>query len=405
LRVLELGQLIAGPFAGAALAGFGADVIKIEPPGSGDPLRKWRKLYNGTSLWWRVMGRNKRSVAIDLRTPGGQGLVRSLVNSGEVDVLIENFRPGRLEKWGLGWDALSKLNPRLIMARISGWGQTGPRAQDPGFANIAEAAGGLRFLSGEPGRPPVRAGISIGDSLAGLQAALGVLTAVYDRDVNGSGKGQVVDVALNEAVFNMLESLLPEYDVLGHVRQRSGASLEGIVPTSTYPCVEGRYVVIGANSDSMFQRLMHAIGRSDLADDPRLAHNDGRVEHQDELDDAIGEWTAQRSVEDALVVMKQAEVASGPIQSIEDIVRDPQFLAREMFEQATLPDGRSFKIPSVVPKLSETPGRTEWIGPALGAHTREVLHDLLGTDDAELDRLVEQGVIAFSEPDRTPTSG
>jgi formyl-CoA transferase len=398
LRVLELGQLIAGPFAGATLAGFGADVIKVEAPGGGDPLRKWRKIYEGTSLWWRLMGRNKRSIAIDLRQRKGQTLIRRMVAEGEVDVLIENFRPGRMEKWGLGYEALHALNPRLIMARISGWGQTGPRADRPGFANVAESVGGLRYLSGEPGRKPVRAGVSIGDSLAGLHAALGVLTAVYHRDVNGTGEGQVVDVALQESVFNMLESLLPEFDVLGHVRERSGAKLEGIVPTSTYPCLEGRFVVIGANSDSMFKRLMTAIGRDDLGTDPRLAHNDGRVEHEAELDEAIAAWTARRSVEDVVAELDEAEVAVGPIQSIADIARDPQFLARGMFESATLPDGREFKIPAVVPRLTETPGETRWIGPGLGAHTREVLGELLSVSDEELAALVDEGVVAVGEP-------
>lgn len=397
LKVLELGQLIAGPYAGATLAGFGADVIKIEAPEHGDPLRKWRKMYGDTSLWWRVMARNKRSVVIDLRQEAGQELVRRLVGEGGVDVLVENFRPGRLEQWGLGYERLSAINPRLIMARISGWGQTGPRARDPGFANVAESVGGMRYLSGEPGQKPVRAGISIGDSLAGMQAALGILTAVYHRDVAGSGKGQVVDVALTESVFAMLESLLPEFDVLGHVRERSGSKLEGIVPTNTYPCQEGRYVVIGANSDSMFKRLMDAIGRPELGADPRLAHNDGRVAHEAELDEAIGAWTAEQSVEEVLERLGQAEVAVGPIQSIADIARDPQFLAREMFEEATLPDGKRFKVPAVVPKLDGTPGKTRWIGPALGAHTREVLEGTLSMSAEDIDRLAADGVIGLGE--------
>lgn len=398
LRVLELGQLIAGPFAGATLAGFGADVIKVEAPGGGDPLRSWRKIYEGTSLWWRLMARNKRSVAIDLRRREGQTLIRRMVAEGEVDVLIENFRPGRMEAWGLGYEALRALNPRLIMARISGWGQTGPRASRPGFANVAESVGGLRYLSGEPGRTPVRAGVSIGDSLAGLHAALGVLTAIYHRDVNGTGEGQVVDVALQESVFNMLESLLPEFDVLGHVRERSGAKLEGIVPTSTYPCLDERFVVIGANSDSMFKRLMSAIGRDDLGADPRLVHNDGRVEHEAELDQAIAAWTGRRSVEEVVEALDRAEVAVGPIQSIADIARDPQFIAREMFETATLPDGRPFKLPAVVPRLSATPGKTQWIGPALGQHTREVLEQLLSIDADEFASLVNDGVVAVGAP-------
>ncbi len=397
LRVLELGQLIAGPFAGAILAGFGADVIKVEAPEGGDPLRTWRKMYGGTSLWWRLMARNKRSVAVDLRRAQGQALIRRMIAEGQVDVVVENFRPGRMEAWGLGWEALHALNPRLIMARISGWGQTGPRSNDPGFANIAESVGGMRFLSGEPGRPPVRAGISIGDSLAGMHAALGILTAVYHRDVNKTGEGQVVDVALSESVFSMLESLLPEYDVLGHVRERSGAKLEGIVPTSTYPCEDGRYVVFGANSDSMFKRLMRAIGRDDLAQDPRLAHNDGRVEHEPEIDEAIAKWTSQRTVEEAVATLGDAEVAVGPIQSIADIVRDPQFIARGAFEEATLPDGKKFKIPAVVPRLLTTPGRTRWIGPALGAHTRQVLVELLSLDAAALEQLAKDRVVRLGD--------
>ena len=409
LRVLELGQLIAGPFAGSMLAGFGAEVIKVEPPGLGDPLRRWRKMHDGTSLWWRSMARNKRSVAIDLRTDQGRWLVRNLIATGEIDVLIENFRPGRMEAWGLGWDDLHALDRRLIMVRISGYGQTGPRAQQPGFANVAEAFGGLRYLSGEPGRPPVRAGVSLGDTISGLHAALGALAAVQARDggprQRGTHVGQLVDVALSESVFNMMESLLPEYAMFGHVRQRSGSKLEGIVPTGTYPCAPepgdpgaggaDRWVAIGANSDSMFQRLMRAIGRPELGDDPRLRHNDGRVEHEAMLDEAIAAWTSTRSVEQALRELERAEVASGPINSIADIAADPQFRAREMFESVRLPDGAKLEIPAIVPKLSDTPGVTRWIGPALGEHTREVLQRLLGFGDADLDELAEAGVIEF----------
>ncbi len=402
LRVLELGQLIAGPFAGAMLAGFGAEVIKIEPPETGDPLRSWRKLHDGTSLWWRSMARNKRSVVVDLRTEQGRWLIRNLVAAGTIDVVIENFRPGRLEQWGLGWEHLHALDRRLIMARISGYGQTGPRAHAPGFANVAEAVGGLRFITGEPGRPPVRSGVSLGDTISGLHAAFGVLAAVRARDGGpnrkGTGEGQLVDVALSESVFNMLESLLPEYTMFGHVRQRSGSKLEGIVPTGTYPCSPGpdggdRWVAIGANSDSMFQRLMRTIGRPDLADDPRLRHNDGRVEHEAMLDEVIAAWTRSRSPIDALAELERAEVASGPIQSIADIHEDPQFIAREMFERVELPDGAPLEIPAIVPKLSATPGQTRWIGPELGQHTDEVLRELLGLGDDELDELGAAGVI------------
>lgn len=407
LRVLELGQLIAGPFAGSMLAGFGADLIKVEAPGSGDPLRKWRKLHSdGTSFWWRSMGRNKRSVAIDLRTEQGRWLIQNLVATGEIDILIENFRPGRMEAWGLGWEQLHALDPRLIMVRISGYGQTGPRAGQPGFANIAEAVGGLRYLSGEPGRPPVRAGVSLGDTISGMHAAFGALAAVRARDggggQRGTGVGQLVDVALSESVFNMLESLLPEYAALGHVRERSGAKLEGIVPTGTYPCSVGedgsdRWVAIGANSDSMFQRLMRAIGRPELAEDPRLRSNEGRVEHEAMLDEAICSWTSARSPDQALRELEAAEVASGPIQSIADIRQDPQFIAREMFEAARLADGTELELPAFVPKLSHTPGNTRWIGPELGADTEAVLRELLELDDAGVRELVESGAIGGVE--------
>lgn len=404
LRVLELGQLIAGPFAGAMLAGFGAEVIKVEAPGAGDPLRKWRKLHeDGTSLWWRAMARNKKSVAIDLRTEEGRWLVQNLVGSGEIDVLIENFRPGRMEQWGLGWEQLHALDRRLIMVRISGYGQTGPWAQRPGFANVAEAVAGLRFLTGEPGRPPVRSGVSLGDTISGLHAAFGALTAVQARDGGpgrrGTHEGQLVDVALTESVFNMLESLLPEYSLLGHVRERSGSKLEGVVPTGTYPCAPGpegeeRWVAIGANSDSMFQRLARVIDRPELAADPALQSNEGRVEHEAALDAAIAAWTRTQTVEQALTALNAAEVAAGPIQSIADIAEDPQFRAREMFEAVELPDGARFEIPAVVPKLGATPGTTRWLGPELGEHSEEVLTELLGLDAARLGELQAAGVIA-----------
>ncbi|MCA9701139.1 MAG: CoA transferase [Myxococcales bacterium] len=414
--MLELGQLIAGPFAGSMLAGFGAEVIKVEPPGLGDPLRRWRKMHDGTSLWWRSMARNKRSVAIDLRTDQGRWLVRNLIATGEIDVLIENFRPGRMEAWGLGWDELHALDERLIMVRISGYGQTGPRAASPGFANVAEAVAGLRYLTGEPGRPPVRSGVSLGDTISGLHAAFGALAAVQSRDGGpnrrGSKRGQLVDVALTESVFNMLESLLPEYSLLGHVRQRAGAKLEGVVPTGTYPCKPsgdraggddgGAWVAIGANSDSMFQRLMQVIGRPDLAADPALRSNEGRVAHEAALDEAIAAWTATHTVAEALAALEQAEVAAGPIQSIADIAADPQFRAREMFETIELGDGTTFEIPAVVPKLSATPGRTRWIGPSLGEHTRAVLQELLGLADEDLAEMAREQVIAgpFLLPDQ-----
>ncbi|NVB42352.1 CoA transferase [Pseudenhygromyxa sp. WMMC2535] len=404
LRVLELGQLIAAPFAGAMLAGFGAEVIKVEPPGAGDPLRKWRKLHaDGTSLWWRSMARNKRSIAVDLREERGRWIIQNLVASGRVDVLIENFRPGRMESWGLGWERLHALDRRLIMVRISGYGQDGPKAAAPGFANVAEAVAGLRYLSGEPGRPPVRSGVSLGDTISGLHAAFGALAAVQARDGGpgrrGTHEGQLVDVALTESVFNMLESLLPEYSMFGHVRERAGSKLEGVVPTGTYPCAPGpdgeeRWVAIGANSDSMFRRLMQVIARPDLGEDPSLASNEGRVPRADALDEAIAAWTRTQTVEAALAALEAAEVAAGPIQSVADIAEDPQFRARGILEAAQLPDGATFEIPAVVPKLSATPGGTRWLGPELGEHTRPVLEELLGLDADTLAELAEAGVIA-----------
>ncbi len=396
LRVLELGQLIAGPFAAASLAGFGADVIKIEDPEVGDPLRRWRKLYKGTSLWWRVLARNKRSVGVDLRRDEGQALVRRLVAEGHVDVIVENFRPGRLEAGGLGYEALSSLNPRLVMARVSGYGQTGPKAKEPGFANIAEAFAGLRYLTGDPDRPPVRSQVSLGDSIAGLQAALGILAAVYARD-HGDGRGQCIDVALSESIFAMLESVLPEYDVFGHVRERAGAGLDGIAPTGTYPCADGSFVVIGASSEPMFVRLMRAIGRDDLAEDPALRRNDGRAAQAARLDEAIAAWTGARSPAAVTEAMRRAEVAVGPIQSIADIAEDPQFIARGALEPVTLADGQAMRVPAVVPRLSATPGRTRWLGPELGVHTRDVLGGILGLDDAAPDRLGAGGVICRSQ--------
>ncbi len=393
IKVLELGQLIAGPFASAYLAGFGADVIKIEDPRGGDPLRSWRKIYRGTSLWWRLLARNKRSLALDLRCPKGQAIVRRLIAEGHIEVVIENFRPGRLESWGLGYEALAALNPRLIMARISGYGQSGPRAQEPGFANIAESVAGLRYLTGEAARAPVRSQVSLGDSIAGLQAALGILTAIYARDQGGRGRGQCIDIALTESIFSMLESILPEYDVFGHVRERAGAGLDGVAPSGSYSCSDGVYLAIGANSDPMFIRLMRAIGRDDLADRAALQSNAGRVAAAAEIDRAIAEFTAARPASSVSQTLREAEVAVGPIQSIAEIVRDPQFLARGMFEPVTLADGQEMRVPAITPKLSETPGETRWLGPDLGAHTREVLSGLLGFDDAALDTLVADGVI------------
>ena len=370
LKVLELGQLIAGPFAGKTLADFGADVIKVEPPGVGDPLRKWRLLKNGTSVWWEVQSRNKRSVAIDLRTVDGQETVRRL--AAEADVLIENFKPGAMEAWGLGWEALHALNPRLIMLRISGYGQTGPYRDRPGFGVIAEAMGGLRHLTGEPGRVPVRVGVSIGDTLASLHGVIGILLALRHRDANG-GEGQYIDVALYESVFNVMESLLPEYDAFGVVRERSGSALPGIAPTNAYRCKDGLYVLVAGNGDSIFRRLMSVIGRPDLADDPELAHTDGRVARAAELDQAIEAWTSERSHDAVLAAIDAAGVPAGRIYSVADIATDPQYLAREMIVDAPASYGGSIKVPGIVPKLSATPGRIRSAAPKLGEHTHTVV--------------------------------
>ncbi|MDH4377314.1 MAG: CoA transferase [Ramlibacter sp.] len=369
IKVLELGQLIAGPFAGKTLADFGADVIKVEPPGVGDPLRKWRMLRDGTSVWWEVQSRNKRSVALDLRTPEGQDATRALLK--EADVVIENFKPGTMEAWGLGWDALHQLNPRLIMLRISGYGQTGPYREKPGFGVLGEAMGGLRHLTGEPGRVPVRCGISIGDSLSAMHGALGVMLALYHRDARG-GQGQVIDVALYESVFNMMESLVPEYDAFGAVRERSGSALPGIAPTNAYRCSDGGYALIAGNGDSIFKRLMAAIGRPDLEHDPALAQNDGRVARVAEIDAAIEAWTLPRTLQEVLEVLDAAKVPAGKVYTVEDIVNDPQYIAREMIVDQKTADGSHIKVPGIVPKLSATPGRIHHPAPLLGEHTQSV---------------------------------
>jgi crotonobetainyl-CoA:carnitine CoA-transferase CaiB-like acyl-CoA transferase len=390
LKVLEMGQLLAGPFAGSILAGFGAEVIKIEKPVTGDPLRVWRKLYKGTSLWWLSMGRNKKSITLDMTNPKGQEIARKL--AAKVDIVLENFKPGTMERWGMGFEDLQKTNSGLIMVRVSGWGQTGPYAARPGYANVAEAVGGLRYTSGYPDRPPVRTGTSIGDTLAALHAVIGALTAIYHRNVNG-GRGQVVDVAIYESVFNVMESALAEYDKLGYVRERTGAKLEGIVPTSSYPCKDGKFIIIGGNGDSIYKRLMHAIGRADLAEDARLAHNDGRVQHEAMIDAAIEEWTLSHTYEEAYEKLVAADVPCGPIYSIADIVRDPHYIARELFETVDLGEGDAVKIPAVLPKLTETPGGTDWIGPKLGEHNAEIYGKFLQMSPSEIEHLKAEGVI------------
>ena len=393
VKVLELGTLIAAPFASRLFAEFGAEVIKVEDPKTGDPIRNWRYLHEGTSLWWYVQSRNKRSIALNLKDPRAQEVARQLAR--EADIVVENYRPGVLEKWGLGYEQLRAANPATVMVRISGYGQTGPMRDRPGFGAIAESMGGIRFVTGYPDRPPVRIGISIGDSIAALHAVVGALMALRHRDMTGGrgkGEGQMVDVALYEAVFNLMESTLPEYDRYGVVRERTGTNLTGIVPSNTYPTADGRHIVIGGNGDSIFKRLMRAIGRPDLADDPSLSNNAGRAGRAQELDDAIAAWTSRQTLEHALDEMSRAEVPSGKIYSAADMVDDPQFTARAMIERVALPDGTPLAIPAVVPKLSRTPGGTRWLGPGLGEHTDEVLAEL-GFDEDRIRKLRADRII------------
>ncbi|HBZ93843.1 MULTISPECIES: CaiB/BaiF CoA transferase family protein [unclassified Pseudomonas] len=387
LKVIEMGQLIAGPFASKLLGEFGADVIKIEPPGVGDPLRKWRKIKDGTSLWWHVQSRNKRSLTLDLKQAEAQDIVRKLV--AEADVLVENFRPGTLEGWGLGYEALKAINPRLIMLRISGYGQTGPYRDLPGFGVIGEAMGGLRHLSGYPGQAPVRVGISIGDSLSSLYGVIGVLLALQERA--RSGEGQEIDVALYESVFAMMESLIPEYDAFGYVREPAGSALPGITPSNSYPCNDGSYVLIAGNGDSIYKRLMSLIGREDLGNDPRLAQNDGRSQHAELIDGAIAEWTAQRSRDEVIEALKGARVPAGYPYTAADIVQDPHYLARQMIEQVQTSVG-PLKVPGVLPKLSRTPGRIGTGGPQLGEHNDDILEGL-GLSAEQVAGLRERGII------------
>lgn len=389
IRIIEIGTLIAAPFASRLLAEFGAEVIKIEAMGQGDPLRKWRKLHQGTSLWWYLQSRNKQSLALNLKSAQGIAIVKRLAESA--DVLIENLRPGALEKLGLGWDVLHALNPKLTLVRISGYGQTGPYRDRPGFGAIGEAMGGLRYTTGTPGSAPARMGVSLGDSLASMHAVMGALMCLL-RVKTGQGDGQIVDVSLAESVFNVMESLVPEYDMLGHVRERSGGALPGIAPSNTYPTADSAYVVIAGNSDPIYQRLMTVIGRADLRDDPALAHNDGRAARSEVIDDAIARWSASLPIEHVLQALEAAEVPAGRIYSVADIVADPHYQAREMLLDSQLPGGTAVKMPGIVPKLSQTPGEVKWPGPSLGQHTDSVLTGL-GLSEAQIQGLKAAGVV------------
>ena len=388
VRVVEMGQLIAGPFAGKTLGEFGADVIKIEPPGAGDPLRNWRLIKHGTSVWWQVQSRNKRSVAIDLRQPDGQALARQLI--AEADVLIENFRPGTLEGWGLSPAELHALNPGLVILRISGYGQTGPYRDLPGFGVIGEAMGGLRHLTAEPGRVPVRVGVSIGDTLAALHGVIGVMMALYHRQVHG-GAGQVIDVALHEAVFNVMESLIPEYSAFGAVREAAGSALPGIAPSNAYPCQDG-WVLVAGNGDSIFKRLMATIGRDDLGQAPDLADNAGRVARVAEIDAAIGAWTQPRTVQQVMDALATARVPAGKVYTAKDIAEDPHYRARDMILQQRTRDGDTVEVPGIVPKLSATPGTVRSNAPHVGDDTDAVLREM-GLSAEQIATLRGRGIV------------
>jgi crotonobetainyl-CoA:carnitine CoA-transferase CaiB-like acyl-CoA transferase len=387
-RVIELGQLLAGPFAGCMLGYFGAEVIKIEPPKGGDPIRNWREVKEGTSLWWHSLARNKKSVTIDLKTAKGIELVKNLIDSA--DVVIENFRPGVVEKWGIGPDEFKQSNPKLVYARISGYGQTGPYSSRPGFASVCEGISGFRYVNGHPNQAPVRPNLSIGDTISGIHAALGICIALLEQKKSGSG--QVVDVALYESMFNLMEAVIPEYDGVGVIREPSGSTVTGIVPTNTYRCQDGKFVVIGGNGDSIFQRLMIVAGYPDMANDPALASNLGRVEHEAEIDLALSNWCARNDSKSILNSLNESKVPGGPIYNVEDMINDEHFNARELFETVEI-NGQPLKIPAILPKLTKTPGATRWPGPALGEHNEQILGELLGLSSEAIGELSDSGVI------------
>ena len=389
MRVIEMGQLIAGPFTGSVLGYFGAEVIKIEPI-TGDPVRYWRLTENNTSYWWHSVSRNKKSITLNLKSDEGRQIAKDLILKS--DVLIENFKPGTLEKWGMSPDDLKKDNPGLITARISGYGQTGPRSHLPGYASVCEGYGGFRYVNGFPDRPPVRPNLSIGDTLAGLHAAMGVMLAYIQREKDPDGKGQVVDAAIYESVFNMMEAVVPEYSGSGAIREPSGSTITGIVPTNTYITSDNKHVIIGGNGDSIFKRLMNAIGRPDMANNPKLEQNQGRVDNEKEIDAAIEKWTKDHTSDEVLSIMDEVSVPAGPILSVEDMMNDEHYIARGMFQEVEA-NGRTLQIPAMLPILTETPGTTEWPGPALSEHTDEVLSELLGKDEKEITQLREDGVL------------
>lgn len=389
-RVLELGQLLAGPFTTSILGYFGAEVIKIEPPGTGDPIRTWRVMRDGVSLWWHSLGRNKKCITVNLRSDKGRDIVRQL--AARSDILVENFRPGTMEKWGLGPDDLRKSHPELIYARISGYGQTGPYASRTGFASVCEGVGGFRYVNGFPGQAPVRPNLSLGDTLAAVHSVIGILLACVHRLKDGGHQGQVIDTAIYEAVFNMMEGIVPEYSGAGVVREPSGSTLTGIVPTNTYRCRDERFVIIGGNGDSIYKRLMNAMGRADLANDPRMTDNAGRVRHEKELDAAISAWTSTLTSVEVLAILDRVDVPAGPIYSVVDMMNDEHFKARGLFETVEV-RGEPMTIPAMVPLLSDTPGRTEWPGPEIGAHNHEILGNLLGYGPDAIEALRRDGVI------------